>query len=289
MGTAKKEKQRRIREGNTKDGNLRVKGENFYRDAKRVKFLNMYTKGDAIKNKKGDVIKAAPLQDSTIPDARVQPDRRWFGNSRVISQDALTHFREALGETKNDTYQVLLRRNKLPLSLLDEKDTTESPRAKILETETYEHAFGPKAQRKKPRVAASSLNDIVKAAEEDVKAYEEKQELSTTLGLMSNNVEEQDGWSQATKEHIFSKGQSKRIWNELYKVIDSSDVVIHVLDARDPMGTRCKSVEEYMKKETPHKHLIYVLNKCDLVPTWVAVCIEIFIHFFCFNPAMKKR
>ncbi|KAK5778219.1 hypothetical protein RI543_003878 [Arxiozyma heterogenica] len=270
MGTAKKEKQRRIREGNTKDGNLRVKGENFYRDAKRVKFLNMYTKGGAIKNKKGDVIKAAPLQDSTIPDARVQPDRRWFGNSRVISQDALTHFREALGETKNDTYQVLLRRNKLPLSLLDEKDTTESPRAKILETETYEHAFGPKAQRKKPRVAASSLNDIVKAAEEDVRAYEEKQELSTTLGLMGNDVDEQDGWSQAAKEHIFSKGQSKRIWNELYKVIDSSDVVIHVLDARDPMGTRCKSVEEYMKKETPHKHLIYVLNKCDLVPTWVA-------------------
>lgn len=288
MGTAKKEKQRRIREGNTKDGNLRVKGENFYRDAKRVKFLNMYTKGGAIKNKKGDVIRAAPLQDSTIPDARVQPDRRWFGNSRVISQDALTHFREALGETKNDTYQVLLRRNKLPMSLLDEKDTTESPKAKILETETYEHAFGPKAQRKKPRVAASSLDDIVKTAEEDFKAYEEKQELSTTLGLMGNNLDEQDGWSQAAKEHIFSKGQSKRIWNELYKVIDSSDVVIHVLDARDPMGTRCKSVEEYMKKETPHKHLIYVLNKCDLVPTWVAVCIIIFSDVFFFNSIIHK-
>jgi nuclear GTP-binding protein len=72
-------------------------------------------------------------------------------------------------------------------------------------------------------------------------------------------------------EPVFDKGQSKRIWNELYKVIDSSDVVIHVLDARDPVGTRCKSIEKYLREEAPHKHLIFVLNKCDLVPTGVAV------------------
>lgn len=37
------------------------------------------------------------------------------------------------------------------------------------------------------------------------------------------------------------------------------------------MGTRCRAVEQYLKKEAPHKHLFFVLNKCDLVPTWVAV------------------
>lgn len=41
----------------------------------------------------------------------------------------------------------------------------------------------------------------------------------------------------AVREAIFSKGQSKRLWGELYKVIDASDVVVQVLDARDPMGT----------------------------------------------------
>jgi len=55
------------------------------------------------------------------------------------------------------------------------------------------------------------------------------------------------------------------------QVIDSSDVVIQVLDARDPLGTRSQSIEVYMKKEKPWKHLIFVLNKCDLVPTWVTV------------------
>nr|CAI6751892.1 CMF_HP1_G0046210.mRNA.1.CDS.1 [Saccharomyces cerevisiae] len=225
MGTGKKEKSRRIREGDTKDGNLRVKGENSTETPRE----------------------AASFQDSTIPDARVQPDRRWFGNTRVISQDALQHFRSALGETQ----KIHINQN--------------------FDTESYADAFGPKAQRKRPRLAASNLEDLVKATNEDITKYEEKQVLDATLGLMGNQEDKENGWTSAAKEAIFSKGQSKRIWNELYKVIDSSDVVIHVLDARDPLGTRCKSVEEYMKKETPHKHLIYVLNKCDLVPTWVAL------------------
>lgn len=64
------------------------------------------------------------------------------------------------------------------------------------------------------------------------------------------------------------------------QVIDSSDVILHVLDARDPLGTRCHSVEKYMREEAPHKHLIFVLNKCDLVPTSVAVSIPtLLVHF----------
>jgi hypothetical protein len=55
------------------------------------------------------------------------------------------------------------------------------------------------------------------------------------------------------------------------KVIDSSDVILHVLDARDPLGTRCRHVEKYLAAEAPHKHLVFVLNKIDLVPSKTAV------------------
>ncbi|KIO17295.1 hypothetical protein M407DRAFT_33043 [Tulasnella calospora MUT 4182] len=48
-------------------------------------------------------------------------------------------------------------------------------------------------------------------------------------------------------EPVFSKGTSKQICGELYKVIDSSDVIIHVLDARDPLGTLCQSVIDYQR------------------------------------------
>jgi nuclear GTP-binding protein len=75
-------------------------------------------------------------------------------------------------------------------------------------------------------------------------------------------------YTDAARAWYLQAGQSKRIWNELYKVIDSSDVIIHVLDARDPIGTRCRNIENFIKKEKPHKQLLFVLNKCDLVPTW---------------------
>lgn len=75
----------------------------------------------------------------------------------------------------------------------------------------------------------------------------------------------------AMPEPVFSKGTSKRIYGELYKVIDSSDVIIHVLDARDPLGTLCQSAIDYIKKEKSHKQVVYLINKVDLVPGWVTV------------------
>lgn len=39
---------------------------------------------------------------------------------------------------------------------------------------------------------------------------------------------EEDGLRDLVRHTMFEKGQSKRIWGELYKVIDSSDVVVQV-------------------------------------------------------------
>lgn len=84
-------------------------------------------------------------------------------------------------------------------------------------------------------------------------------------------VVDNEGVTNEAMFALFKAGQSRRIWGELYKVIDSSDVIIQVLDARNPLGTRCIQVEQYIKKEKGHKHIIFVLNKCDLVPTWITV------------------
>ena len=69
-------------------------------------------------------------------------------------------------------------------------------------------------------------------------------------------------------EKIFLSGQSQRIKSELYKVIDSSDVLLQVLDARDPMGTRSPHIEKYIKTNCSHKHVVLILNKIDLIPIW---------------------
>lgn len=50
-------------------------------------------------------------------------------------------------------------------------------------------------------------------------------------------------------------------------MIDSSDVLLYVLDARDPNGTRTKFIEHYLKNKCANKHLVFILNKADLIPT----------------------
>ncbi|KPV76856.1 uncharacterized protein RHOBADRAFT_51841 [Rhodotorula graminis WP1] len=56
----------------------------------------------------------------------------------------------------------------------------------------------------------------------------------------------------------------------LRKVLEMSDIVIEVLDARDPVGTRCRAVERELKSlDGGRKKLVLVLNKIDLVPPQV--------------------
>lgn len=187
-----------------------------------------------------------------------------------------------MAERASDPYSVLLKSNKLPMTLIRDgqgKNGIKEHKAKMaVESSPFGEVFGPKAQRKRVKMGVSSIADLaddsVKSHETYIDRLEEAKLLSGQSGVEEHTGEGPatlDGQINSAKEAIFNKGQSKRIWNELYKVIDSSDVVIHVLDARDPLGTRCRSVEKYIKEEAPHKHLIFVLNKCDLVPTGVAV------------------
>lgn len=47
----------------------------------------------------------------------------------------------------------------------------------------------------------------------------------------------------------------------LSQVIDASDVIVEVLDARDPQGSRCPQLEEAVLQREGNKKILLLLNK----------------------------
>ncbi|KAJ2518320.1 nuclear GTP-binding protein nug1 [Coemansia sp. RSA 1939] len=63
------------------------------------------------------------------------------------------------------------------------------------------------------------------------------------------------------------KDNSKRAYyREFQKVVQNADVILEVLDARDPLGTRAPQIERMILDAGANKRIILILNKIDLVP-----------------------
>lgn len=108
-----------------------------------------------------------------------------------------------------------------------------------------------------------------KARDEDAMDEDDEDEFA---GFDDEDYDE-DGTTTASVR----KDYSRRAFDKVYKeVVDSSDVVLYVLDARDPEGTRSQEVENMvMAADKGSKRMILVLNKIDLVPphilkSWLA-------------------
>ncbi|KAL7545383.1 hypothetical protein ACHAWF_008733 [Thalassiosira exigua] len=284
--------------------------------------LKMYNNGKAIRNKEGKVVGGQFMMgdragDSKITAAtgRIAPDRRWFGNTRVVDPTELDKFREEMTSSMADPYSVVVKRKQLPMGLL--KDAAEQSKAGkhgggLLANEPFEHTFGGRSQRKRvkmeqymvgrtskmddanddgdeqpskggqaesvtslPTDDASGYAALLSAAQKSQNTYTK---VNNRTGIVpwgkDSNLTKLEGegvdWVHSKKDDLFLKGQSKRIWGEFYKVVDCSDVILHVIDARNVPGTRCTMIEKHIAKNAPHKHLVFVLNKVDLVPNWVA-------------------
>ncbi|NXK58995.1 GNL3 protein, partial [Sylvietta virens] len=77
---------------------------------------------------------------------------------------------------------------------------------------------------------------------------------------------ESSGKSKGKTKKLLNKNSKKSFCRELMKVLEASDVVLEVLDARDPMGCRCPQLEQAVTCSGGNKKLLLVLNKIDLVP-----------------------
>jgi len=54
-------------------------------------------------------------------------------------------------------------------------------------------------------------------------------------------------------------------WRQLWRVVERSDVVIQIVDARNPLLFRCEDLERYVNEVDPNKLNMILLNKADFL------------------------
>ena len=119
--------------------------------------------------------------------------------------------------------------------------------------------------------------EVTEEEEEEVSEMQQMENFAKGAAAKKGmNVEEKD--SDEEEEGVeYLKGPKntgqlsrRQYLKALRKTIKSADVILHVLDARDPIGTKSTLVEELVLSDDKKK-LVYVLNKADLVPREVLV------------------
>eukprot|EP00598_Pedospumella_elongata_P000518 CAMPEP_0184978342 /NCGR_PEP_ID=MMETSP1098-20130426/8861_1 /TAXON_ID=89044 /ORGANISM="Spumella elongata, Strain CCAP 955/1" /LENGTH=496 /DNA_ID=CAMNT_0027501463 /DNA_START=45 /DNA_END=1535 /DNA_ORIENTATION=+ len=122
-------------------------------------------------------------------------------------------------------------------------------------------------EKRKEEVSKRRLaSKLLEASPEDDEESEEE-EMDEESGSESEEEEEDIG---GTNNKSLGQNSRRAFLGELRKVVERADVILQVLDARDPIGTRSTAVEEMVVSDS-RKKLVYVLNKADLVPKEVLV------------------
>ncbi|PVU96608.1 hypothetical protein BB561_001078 [Smittium simulii] len=146
-----------------------------------------------------------------------------------------------------------------------------SKRYKITKNAAEKHRKERKAAKKNPTTnklkkdpgipsIQTTLQDIANSAIERSKQFDQNK--STTESQEDDTIEA-DGAITGNKDN-----SRRAYYREFMKVAKASDVILFVLDSRDPLGTRSKQIETLITEKF-NKKLVFVLNKTDLVPKHV--------------------
>ena len=84
------------------------------------------------------------------------------------------------------------------------------------------------------------------------------------------------------------------VWRQLWRVIERSDLVVQIVDARNPLLFRCEDLEKYVKEVDPEKNNLLLVNKADMMTVkqrraWVDYFQKTGINFRFFSAELAKE
>lgn len=148
-------------------------------------------------------------------------------------------------------------------------------------------------QRELEKAAEEKNKAVRKAAAEKKKRDAADGKATTVPSALPKGMGAPVPVPMATQNAIVLDAYTRRVWREIKQVAEESDIILEVLDARDPLGSRCFEIEQWVSgklqektdrkaaasKSAPSvsKPIILVLNKCDLIPVSVT---QAWIEFF---------
>ena len=84
------------------------------------------------------------------------------------------------------------------------------------------------------------------------------------------------------------------VWRQLWRVIERSDLVVQIVDARNPLLFRCEDLEKYVKEVDPRKRNLLLVNKADMMTeeqrsAWANYFKEKDIRYKFFSASLAKE
>ena len=84
------------------------------------------------------------------------------------------------------------------------------------------------------------------------------------------------------------------VWRQLWRVIERSDVIVQIVDARNPLLFRSEDLESYVKDVDPKKQNLLLINKADMMTyrqrkIWATYLKEAGISYKFFSAQLAKE
>jgi nuclear GTP-binding protein len=116
--------------------------------------------------------------------------------------------------------------------------------------------------------SSNPMAALLASAKKAAEAYDRELKDGNGVHELEDADDGSDGDSDAGIVEVSGGASSRKAYDKVFKqVVEQADVILYVLDARDPEGTRSKDVERsVMAAASGGKRLILILNKVDLVP-----------------------